>query len=462
MRSNDDDDGGTGHGEPEDTAIHDPSGVTITGAHQAVPRQDRFDPADPPTLYDADLTGAELPPWTDAPTGQVPAVLAREDQSDDPDDPWSALPSPTWRERDVDWTEEEQRFEPAMLGDEGGHAPIRSSDERRPWEFDAADDRGVEDDLDVEGPTLVGGTSATAAPATRVRARTARPRREPVAPSRGARPPHGPRDLRLAVLTGLALGVLVLVVFTLSTVASLVVAAAAVTLAAAEALRGMRLAGHRPATALGLVACLALMVAAYNKGVTALPLVSALALFFAFLWYLAGVERADVVDGVATTMLVYAWVGVLGSFAALMLAPSTFPDNRGIHYVLGTIIIVVANDLSALVIGKLVGSRPLAPTISPNKTWEGAIGAAVVTVVAGVMVGALMPSWTEGAGLALGIVACVLTPLGDLWESMLKRSLGVKDLGSSLPGHGGLLDRVDGLLFVLPAAYYVLLAYHLG
>lgn len=460
-----DDEGGSGRREDEDLESTEVGGVTITGAHLAVPPPEdaELDFEAPPPTRGAPAD-PELPHWTEAPTGQVPAVLARDDESVS-DDPWSSLPQPNWREHESDWTDEEQRFEPAMLGDEPGTE--REETSRRPWEFDApaVDDR--------DGPTLVGGTATPAgtgtgtgtgtrsAPATRVRARETRVRR-PDGPmtGRAARPPSTSRDMRLAVLTGLALGVLVLVVFNLSTVISLVVAAAAVTLAAGEAFNALRVMGHRPAAALGLVACLALMVATYNKGVTALPLVTALLFGFTFLWYVVGVERAEVVDGMASTVFVFVWVGVLGSFAALLLAPSIFPNKAGIHFVLGTIIVVVANDLSALVIGKLFGRRAMAPSISPNKTWEGAIGAGIVTILAGACVSAI-PHWTLASGLTLGIAAAVLAPLGDLCESMVKRSLGLKDIGNSLPGHGGMLDRVDGMLFVLPAAYYVVLAYHL-
>jgi phosphatidate cytidylyltransferase len=464
LRYSDDDGGGPVDDEPgEEAQVKEATGVTITGAHQAVSRSEDLDAPPDAALDDWSFVRGtspdpELPHWTEAPTGQVPAVLSRDDADSVSDDPWSSLPSPTWRQNESDWTDQEQRFEPAMLGDEGGVAPVRDDDERRPWEFDE------DDDATLVGMQVPEPRPATAAPATRVRSRATRSQRpEGSLAGRAARPgiSSSSRDMRMAILTGSVLAALVIVVFDLTTIGSLVLAAAVVTLAAGEAFSGMRLAGHRPAAALGLVACLALMVATYNKGVTALPLVAALLFVFTFLWFLGGVEQADVVDGVATTMLVFLWVGVLGSFAALLLAPSLFPDRHGVHFLLGAVIVVVANDMSALVFGKLLGRHPMAPSISPNKTWEGAIGAAVVTVIAGACISAL-PNWSVSAGLTLGILAAFLAPLGDLCESMLKRSLGLKDLGHSLPGHGGFLDRVDGLLFVLPATYYVVLAFHLA
>ena len=471
MRSSDDDGGGPADWEPK--GVEPPkeaSGVTITGAHQAVGREPDEDAPPEASLDDWSFVRGtspdpELPHWTDAPTGQVPAVLSRDSGDTPIDDPWSSLPSPTWRQDETDWTAQEERFEPAMLGDEGGAAPVHGDDARRPWEFDQDDD-----DQTLHPPVA---TTAPAAPATRVRARTTKSRRATTGGARtsGARSdgpltgrsarPASTRDMPVAIMTGFGLALLVLVAYNVSTVLMAILASVVVVIAAGEAYSGMRLAGHRPAAALGLVACLSLMIASYNKGIAALPLVTALCFFFAFLWFLSGVEHAEVIDGVGSSMLVFVWVGVLGSFAGLLLAPSSFPHSRGVHFLLGAIIVTVANDIGALVFGKLFGRRPMAPAISPNKTWEGAIGAAGLTVIAGACV-SLLPNWGLASGVALGICAAVLAPLGDLCESMFKRSLGLKDMGRTLPGHGGLLDRIDGLLFVLPATYYVVLAYHLG
>jgi phosphatidate cytidylyltransferase len=102
----------------------------------------------------------------------------------------------------------------------------------------------------------------------------------------------------------------------------------------------------------------------------------------------------------------------------------------------------------------------MAPSVSPNKSWEGAIGATLITIFVGLTV---VPNFTPfnreditGAGIAVGLalVIAVAAPLGDLVESAFKRDLGVKDMGSLLPGHGGLLDRIDGVLFAAPAALF--------
>jgi phosphatidate cytidylyltransferase len=225
-------------------------------------------------------------------------------------------------------------------------------------------------------------------------------------------------------------------------------------MAGAEMFQALRTRGYQPATLLGLVASGALVTAAYWKGETAIPLVLGLSVVFSLLWYLIGVTRQAPTMNVAVTVFGIAYVGLLGSFAALIL---TFPDDHGIGVLLGVVLAVAANDIGAFFVGRQAGRSPLAPDISPNKTWEGLIGGAVASVaVSWVVLGVIgIHPWDGGSALALGLVVAVVAPLGDLCESMLKRDLGVKDMGSVLPGHGGLLDRFDGLLFALPAAYYL-------
>jgi phosphatidate cytidylyltransferase len=109
-----------------------------------------------------------------------------------------------------------------------------------------------------------------------------------------------------------------------------------------------------------------------------------------------------------------------------------------------------------------MGNHLMAPSISPNKSWEGFIGGAVASVLSAVIFVHLIHPWSISKAAVLGLVVAVVAPLGDLSQSMIKRHLGLKDMGRLLPGHGGLLDRFDGLLFVLPATYFVVKALHLG
>lgn len=328
--------------------------------------------------------------------------------------------------------------------------------------------------------THVGAAATTASAATvgtRGRRRVGENRPRPDDEPTSGGPPRGRRQatngtgpvsasersssLGLRVGTGVAVGVVALIAFKLGSVPALIVAMVLVTVAAGESFGVLRRAGYQPATLLGLMGTVALMWGAYAKGISAIPAVLVCITVFTLLWYLIGIERSPVA-GSASTLLTVGWVSLLGAFAALLLAPSIFPDRHGIAFLLGACIAGVTNDVSALAIGTWIGTRPLAPRISPNKTWEGLIGSAVVTVVVcTVVVGAIHP-WDPATAALLGVTAAVVAPIGDLCESMLKRDLRLKDMGTLLPGHGGVLDRLDALIFIVPATYYLVRALHIG
>ena len=273
----------------------------------------------------------------------------------------------------------------------------------------------------------------------------------------------GGRDMRVAIGSGVLLGVAALVCFAFGTVTSMVIVTIVLLLAAAEAYAAFRRAQYHPATLLGLVAALSLVVETYNKGVAALPLVLVLLVAGSFIWYLARVEpAADPVSGMVSTVFVFVWVGAFGSFAALLLNPNLFPDRHGIAFLLAAVLVTVADDVVALLVGSAMGRHQLAPSISPNKSWEGLLGGALAAILMSVIVVHFIHPWTVGKALVYGVVVAVVAPIGDLSQSMIKRHLGLKDMGRILPGHGGVLDRVDGLLFVLPATYFVVKALHLG
>jgi phosphatidate cytidylyltransferase len=181
-----------------------------------------------------------------------------------------------------------------------------------------------------------------------------------------------------------------------------------------------------------------------------------LVVIFSFLWYLAQVVHARPTVNIALTVLAFVYVGVLGGFAGLLLSL----PNDGVGWLVGVVLCAVAYDVTAWFVGSQMGRTPLLPRISPNKTLEGLLAGAVAAVVVGAMVGAALHPWADygvGAGILLGLLVAITAPIGDLAESMLKRDLGIKDLGAILPGHGGVLDRFDAILFALPAAYYLML-----
>jgi phosphatidate cytidylyltransferase len=163
-------------------------------------------------------------------------------------------------------------------------------------------------------------------------------------------------------------------------------------------------------------------------------------------------ERAPTRTAHVVTGCLYAGLG-LGPIAALRVGP------EGLQWVISALVITWANDTCAYFAGRLFGRHKLHPAVSPNKTWEGFAGGAVGSV-AGMFIArwVAFPALTAADCLVLGLVGAVLGPLGDLCESLLKRAHGVKDSGTLIPGHGGLLDRVDALLFNAPAVYLYVVA----
>lgn len=412
-------------GEVPVTSFTD-SRVTITGADLAANFAETS--VDPETM---------LPHWTDAPTGQVPIVVARDVA--EASDPWAAIPAPAWREGEADWVAHEDQFDASLLA------------------ADATPDDGWS--IVAPEPEATAALDDTPRPTPQREFRTRRTHLGDPMVGRAAR--KSSRSVSVATVTGLVLGAVVLGLFALGTIPTFVFITAVLVLAAAEAYAGYRSVGAHPATILGLVAIVTLALAVYNRGLGAVGVVSVLLLFLGFIWYLSAERHIDVVDGLGATMLVFVWIGVFGVFAVAFLAPGAFSGKHGLSYLLGVIMLTVANDSGALFSGRAFGKRPLNANLSPNKTMEGTLGGTLLTVVVGLVVVPLMSPWTIGDGLLFGLVLSVTVPLGDLFESMVKRTLGVKDLGHLLPGHGGILDRVDGLLFALPTGYFLAHLLHL-
>jgi phosphatidate cytidylyltransferase len=167
--------------------------------------------------------------------------------------------------------------------------------------------------------------------------------------------------------------------------------------------------------------------------------------------YLTLSPRRQPLSDAVVTIVGMVWIGLL-SFA-ILIAHGPQP----VAYILFVVFLVVANDTAAYFVGRSLGRRKLAPQLSPKKTVEGLVGGMVAGLIVATVL-ATFPAW-ETIGIAKALVAGVLVgvvvPLGDAVESMVKRSLGVKDMGSVLPGHGGMLDRIDGFLFAAPAIYYL-------
>jgi phosphatidate cytidylyltransferase len=434
LKSDDDPFGDNPTGEVPLVSATD-SRVTITGAEIAADATETTENTEDAPLFDEDTL---LPHWTDAPTGQVPVVVARE--AADSDDPWAAVPAPAWREGEADWVAHEEQFDASILAGE-----VKEGD-ARPWEFVEVHevDEVVPDEVEVEAPRPEPGRAN----------RTRRTVTQNPLAGRAVRQ-SAPSSVSKATLTGVLLAAVVFAIFLWGTIPVAVMVLVVLGLAAAEAYAAFRSVGAHPASILGIVAVLTLGVAVYNKGEAAFAAITVLLVIFGFIWYLSAPRRIDVLDGLGSTLFVYAWIGVFGAYALLLISPNTFVHKHGLAFLFGAIVLTIANDTGALFVGRWLGRHPLNTSLSPNKTIEGTIGGSLITLIAGVAILPLISPWGHRTGLEAAVALCVVIPLGDLFESMVKRTLGVKDLGRLLPGHGGMLDRIDGLLFALPTMYYL-------
>jgi phosphatidate cytidylyltransferase len=263
------------------------------------------------------------------------------------------------------------------------------------------------------------------------------------------------RDVPAAFITGLVLAGVALGSLAVGKWAFALTAGVIVLWAQGELYLALQRHHLQPATALGLVSGGLVLGAAYFRGEAAMLSMFVLSVFAAFLWYMAAPasHRRGTATNIGVTVLGIAYVPLMASFALAML---DLTDGRAL--VLSVIGLTFVYDTAAFIVGSWWGNRPLAPTISPKKSLEGAIGATLVVIA--VSVGAVAPAVTAlntvGKSVALAVVVAILAPLGDLAESLIKRDLGVKDMGSVLPGHGGVLDRIDSVLFVVPAAFLFL------
>jgi phosphatidate cytidylyltransferase len=273
--------------------------------------------------------------------------------------------------------------------------------------------------------------------------------------SRGPGP--GERDVPAAFMTGLVLAGVALASLLVGQAAFAVVATVAILVAQGEFFGVMVKHHAQPATAVGLVAGALMMAGAYFRGEAATPAMFSLGVVAAFAWYMTvpAAYRKDVLKNVGLTVLNMAWIPLLAGY---LIATLKMPEGRAL--VVAVVGLTFVFDTAAFLVGSIWGGsffqRPLAPNISPKKSLEGLVGAALVTVVVSV---ALVPSFIDlfhdrrVDALLLAIVVSIAATLGDLAESLVKRDLGLKDMGSVLPGHGGVLDRIDSLLFVAPAAF---------
>jgi phosphatidate cytidylyltransferase len=252
---------------------------------------------------------------------------------------------------------------------------------------------------------------------------------------------------------GLVLGAVAAVTLFTVKVTFMACVAVVVGLAAVELTRALRRHSIEVPLVLVLAGVAAMLSCAYWLGEGAVLSAFALTAVALLAWRLTG-GPAGYVRDVTAGFFTLAYLPLLGSFVALMVAA---PD--GTRRTLLYIVVTICSDIGGYFAGILFGRHPMAPVISPHKTWEGLAGSALVCLAAGA---ALLPVLLNGQvwqGLIIGAGAVTAATLGDLIESTMKRDLEIKDMGSVLPGHGGVLDRFDSFLVSAPVTWLLLLLF---
>ena len=204
-----------------------------------------------------------------------------------------------------------------------------------------------------------------------------------------------------------------------------------------------------------------MVVVAYVWGAPALVTATAVTALVTMLWLLRrGID--GYVQNATASVFALIYVPFLGSFVALLLAEGGRTgagiDDDGVAGIITFILVTIASDTGGYVAGVLFGRHPMAPVISPKKSWEGFVGSIVFTIAAGIILVVFLLDGDWWVGVALGAIAVVMATLGDLCESVIKRDLGIKDMSQVIPGHGGLMDRLDSLLATI-APIWLLLHY---
>ena len=258
------------------------------------------------------------------------------------------------------------------------------------------------------------------------------------------------RNLPAAIGVGLALGAVVLLSLYLWKPAFVGVVVAAIVLAAWELTNAFGSGRIRVPVVPLAVGAAAIIVSAYAGGSEAMVVALALTVFAMMLWRSPENPKGYVRDVTAATFAAL-YLPFLAGFAVLLLRPDDGP-NRVVVF----IVLTVLSDVGGYVAGVLFGKHPMAPSVSPKKSWEGFAGSALFCAAGGAV---LLPTLLDGEawqGVVCGLAVMVTATLGDLGESMIKRDLGIKDMGSLLPGHGGIMDRLDSLLPAAPVTFLLL------
>ncbi len=273
----------------------------------------------------------------------------------------------------------------------------------------------------------------------------------PVAPAPpSSRAGRAGRNLPAATGVGAGLGVALLASLYIEKAAFVVLAALAVVVALEEVAHAFRTEGVRLPLVPVVAGGVAMLFAAWFGGPGGLVTALVATMLAVLMWRLAGSPLGYLRD-VTVGVFAAVYVPFLAAFAVLLLRAPDGPNR-----VVLLVVLAVCSDVGGYVAGVSLGRHPMAPVISPKKSWEGLAGSAVLGVLAGAVGVPLLLGGSWQAGILLGAASVVTATLGDLGESLLKRDVGIKDMGRLLPGHGGLMDRLDSMLPTAPVVYLLL------
>ena len=397
----------------------------------------------------------ELQHWSEPPTGSMPAVFDQDEASggssasheagDDAD--WSVITgsAPRFRSGDGDWDDDgfADELAEAAAADpdmQGGALGERESDPTESdEEFAAAAAQKRSGSRDIETPR-----------------RAPKPARPAVRASAGPDPasPSG-RNLPVALATAALLAAVAIACFVAGEGLTALLAATILGAAGAELVSTLRRKNLATAHLIVIAGSASMPLAAWWRGPLGVAVVTGIVVMTTLLWFLFEAGPGRPLIGSAMTLFAFAWIGGLGAFAGLLL-----DQEQGVEWLLAALIPTICYDVFGYFCGQQFGRTPLAPKVSPNKTLEGTVfGVLLGLVITAAILTKFLDPFDGHAtwGVLIGLGAPLAALVGDLCQSMIKRDLGIKDFSATLPGHGGILDRFDGLLFALPTVYFLML-----
>ncbi len=267
---------------------------------------------------------------------------------------------------------------------------------------------------------------------------------------KGKKPGRAGRDMVAAVGVGVGLATVILLSLLVYRPVFLLVLLVAIPIGVVELTRALEAGGVRAPLVPVLAGTVAMLALAWTRGPSGLVVAFLLTVLAVLLWRLGDGPEGYLRDASAG-VLVALYVPLLAGFAVLLLVP-----DDGAARVLAFIATVVGNDVGGFAAGVLLGKHPMAPSVSPKKSWEGMAGSVVACVLVAAPLVTIAVGGPWWGGVLFGVALAVSATAGDLGESLIKRDLGIKDMGNLLPGHGGIMDRLDSLLPSAAVAYLLL------